>query len=153
MTTHALIPAEVHDRIGVATVRSYQVTAHDICRFAQAIGDGERRVDADGLLVAPALFCQVYMFEGVPLEQLPADGSPKELDLPIPATRTVGGASEFEVLGSVREHDVITVCSKLANVVAKDGKSGPLFLLVVETEFHNQHGALVARETATYVKR
>lgn len=153
MTTQALLPAEVHERIGVENVRRYEVTERDIRRFAQAIGDGEPAVDVDGFLVAPALFCQVYMFEDVPPEQLPADGSPKELDLPIPAKRTVGGASEFEVLGPVREHDVITVSSKLKDVVAKEGKSGPLYLVVVETLFHNQLGALVARESATYVKR
>ncbi|MDX2086936.1 MAG: MaoC family dehydratase N-terminal domain-containing protein [Kofleriaceae bacterium] len=148
-----VIPSEVRERIGVEKARSYQVTARDIRRFAQAIGDDEPVVGDDGRLVAPALFCQVFMFEDVPAEELPPDGSPKELELPIPATRTVGGASEFEVLGRVREHDVITVHSTLKDVVAKEGKRGTLFLVVVETVFHNQHGEPVARETATYVKR
>jgi hydroxyacyl-ACP dehydratase HTD2-like protein with hotdog domain len=147
------LPQEVLDRIGVERARSYEVTARDVRRFAQAIGDVEPAVASDGALIAPALFCQVFMFEDVPAEDLPADGSPKELDIPVPAKRTVGGGSEFEVLGPVRSGDVITVHSKLKDVVTKQGKSGTLYLVVVETSFHNQLGEPVAREIATYVKR
>ena len=153
MTTHDTLPKEVLDRIGVEKTRRYEVTARDVRRFAQAIGAPEPEVSSDGALVAPALFCQVFMFEDVPAEELPADGSPKELDVPVPAKRTVGGGSEFEVLGPVRSGDVITVHSRLKDVIAKDVKSGTLCLVVVETRFHNQLGEPVAREIATYVKR
>lgn len=147
------LPEEVLDRIGVEKIRRYQVTARDVRRFAQAIGDREPEVSSDGTLVAPALFCQVFMFEDVPAEELPADGSPKELDVPVPAKRTVGGGSEFEVFAPVRSGDVITVYSKLKDVIVKEGKSGTLYLVVVETRFDNQLGEPVAREIATYVKR
>ncbi len=134
-------------------MRHYEVTPRDIKRFAQAIGESDLVVLSDGRLVAPPLFCQVFMFEDVPLHELPADGSPKELDVPIPAQRAVGGGSEFEIFGQVRSGDVITVTSKLKDVTTKQGKSGTLYLVVVETVFNNQNGAPVARETATYVKR
>jgi hydroxyacyl-ACP dehydratase HTD2-like protein with hotdog domain len=147
------LPAEVLAQIGVEKARRYEVTARDVRRFAQAIGDPEPAMTSDGALVAPALFCQVFMFEDVPASELPPDGSPKELDVPVPAKRTVGGGSDFELLGSVRSRDVITVRSKLKDVITKEGKSGTLYLVVVETMFHNQLDELVARETATYVKR
>ena len=153
MNLQDTLPKEVRDRIGIEKARRYEVTARDVRRFAQAIGDDEPAVTSDGELVAPALFCQVFMFEDVPAEELPPDGSPKELDVPVPAKRTVGGGSEFEVLGAVRSGDVITVHSKLKDVITKDGKSGTLYLVVVETRFHNQLGEPVAREIATYVKR
>lgn len=139
--------------IGVEKFRSYGVTERDIRRFAQAIGQNEPVRDAQGALVAPPLFCQVFMFEDVPADELPPDGSPKELDVPIPAKRTVGGSSDFEILGDVRAGDNITVRSLLKSVTAKEGKSGALYLVTVETSFTNQRGELVARETATYVKR
>jgi hydroxyacyl-ACP dehydratase HTD2-like protein with hotdog domain len=153
MNPQDTLPKEVRDRIGVEKSRRYEVTARDVRRFAQAIGADEPEVASDGALVAPALFCQVYMFEDVPAAELPPDGSPKELDLPVPAKRTVGGGSDFEVFASVRSCDVITVRSKLKDVITKEGKSGTLYLVVVETTFHNQLGEPVARETATYVKR
>lgn len=153
MTSQAPLPTEVLAQIGLEKARSYEVTPRDIRRFAQAIGDYEPAVASDGALIAPALFCQVFMFEDVPVEELPADGSPKELDVPVPAKRTVGGGSEFEVLGPVRSGDVITVHSKLKDVITKEGKTGTLYLVMVETRFHNQLGEPVARELATYVKR
>jgi hydroxyacyl-ACP dehydratase HTD2-like protein with hotdog domain len=141
------------DRIGVEHTRCYEVTPRDVRRFAQAIGADEPQPANDGALVAPALFCQMFMFEDVPVEQLPPDGSPRELDIPIPAKRTVGGSSEFEIFGLVRSGDTITVRSALCDVTTKDGKSGPLYLVTIETSFFNQHRELVARERATYVKR
>ena len=153
MSMDSELSREVRDLIGVEKVRQYEVTPPNMRRFAQAIGMAESASGAESCRVAPPLFCQVFMFEDVPLEELPEDGSPKELDVPIPAHRAVGGESDFEIFASVKAGDVITVCSKLKNVRAKQGRSGPLYLVVVETSFQNQDGVVVARETATYVKR
>lgn len=147
------IPRDVSDLIGVEKLRLYEVTAPNVRRFAQAIGLNEVESRIDGCLVAPPLFCQIYMFEDLPVDELPLDGSPKELDIPIPATRAVGGESDFEIFEEVKAGDVITVSSILRNVRAKEGRTGPLYLVVVETTFQNQHNRVVARETATYVKR
>lgn len=151
MTTE--ISLEVRNMIGAEKVRTYEVTARDIRRFAQAIGASEVATEPDGTLVAPPLICQVFMFEDVPVEDLPPDGSPTEIDVPVPATRVVGGESEFEILGLVRDGDRITFRSRLKSVRAQRGKSGWLYFVVVETSFNNQHGNTVAREIATYVKR
>ncbi|MBL7716949.1 MAG: MaoC family dehydratase N-terminal domain-containing protein [Bdellovibrionales bacterium] len=133
--------------------RSYLVTERDIRRFSQAIGAPEPRKAADGRLIAEPLFCQVFMFEDVPVSELASDGSPKEINVDIPAKRTVGGGSDFEIFGPVFSGDTLTVHSKLKGVTEKSGKSGTLFLVQVETEFTNQQGQQIARETATYVKR
>lgn len=147
------LPQEVRNRIGIEKTLSYLVTPRDIKRFSHAIGAGDPKVLADGALLAPPLFCQTFMFEDVPVEELPADGSPTELDVPIPAQRAVGGGSDFEIFHLVKSGDNITVKSKLKDVLTKEGKSGTLYLVVVETSFSNQKNELVARETATYVKR
>jgi len=89
----------------------------------------------------------------VPLDQLPNDGSPIEIDIPIPAQRTVGGASSYEIFQRVKVGDQITVKSTLRDVFTKEGKSGRLYFIVVETEFSNQRKESVAKETATYIKR
>lgn len=144
---------EVLDLIGIEKVLSYEVTPRDIRRFSQVIGSGNPQILEDGRLVAPPLFCQTFMFEDVPVAQLPFDGSPIELHVPIPAQRTVGGQSNFEIYRQVMSGDKITVRSKLRDVTIKKGKSGLLYLIVVETSFHNQDGEHVSKETATYVKR
>jgi len=147
--------------IGAKKVRQYEVTKRDIKRFAQAIGETNPiHYDEDyakktrhGTIIAPPLFCQMFTFDDVPTDRLPADGSPIEIDVPVPAKRTVGGASSYEILRPVKAGDRITVKSTLREVFIKEGRSGKLYFVVIETEFSNQEKELVARETATYVKR
>lgn len=156
-----LIPPEVTALIGRSKQFTYQVTARDIRRFAQAIGEtnpihhdeGFARTQPDGVLVAPPLFCQSLAYEDAPLDKLPADGAPIELDLPLPAKRTVGGGSQFTLNRPVLAGDSITVTSTLKNVSTKQGKSGVLYLVEVETTFVNQKHETVATEIATFIKR
>lgn len=146
------LPRGVQERIGVPKVRECEVTDREIIRFAQAVGE-ELEQSSDGRWIAPVLFCQALMFEEVPVHQLPPDGSPKELDVPIPAQRAVGGGSEFEIFNRIYSGDRIQVTSLLKDVVIKEGKTGPLYLIQVETEFINQERCLVARENAVYIKK
>ena len=155
------IPAETLEIIGLEKVKTYEVTRKDIKRFAQAIDDPNpqfridesAQVKSQQSLVAPPLFCQTFAFEDVELEDLAPDGSPVELNIPLPAEKTVGGGSVFEVFGQIRSGDLITVKSKVADVYKKQGKSGTLFFVVVETYFYNQNDKLVSKETATFIKR
>jgi hydroxyacyl-ACP dehydratase HTD2-like protein with hotdog domain len=147
--------------LGVPKIRHYEVSRRDIRHFAQAIGEEDpvhfdeeyAKTAGYGTIVAPPLFCQVFTFEDVPPQQLPADGSPIEIDVPVPARRTVGGASSYEIFQRVRAGDRITATSTLRDVSTKEGRGGRLYFIVVETEFSNQNNEPVARETATYIKR
>ena len=155
------LPEDVLAMIGVEKIRLYDVTKRDIRRFSQAIGETNPiHFDEDyakssryGTIVAPPLFCQMFTFEDVPADRLPGDGSPVEMDVPLPAQRTVGGASSYEIFQPVKAGDRITVKSSLRDVFAKEGRSGRLYFVVVETEFSNQENEPVAKETATYIKR
>jgi acyl dehydratase len=147
--------------VGVEKTRRVHVTANDIKRFAQAIGatdpvhhdEEHARTTRHGRIVAPPLFCQSLTYEDAPPEQLGADGSPVEINLDIPATRAVGGSSAYRINRLVGAGETITVVSRLAGVDTKQGRSGTLYLVVVETDFRDEGGELVAAETATYIKR
>lgn len=155
------IPQAVRDLIGVKKTRQVQVTLRDIKRFAQAIGETNpihydeehARKSRYGGVVAPALFCQALTYDDVPPDQLGADGAPVELNVAIPAQRAVGGSSEYKIHRLVRAGETITVVSQLKDVYTKQGKSGLLYMVVVQTDFLDQQGAPVASETATYIKR
>lgn len=156
-----MVSKDVLAMIGVEKVRQYDVTKRDIKRFSQAIGETNPiHFDEDyarntkyGTIVAPPLFCQMFTFEDVPTDHLPGDGSPIEIDVPIPAQRTVGGASSYEIFQPVKAGDQITAKSTLKDVFIKEGRSGRLYFVVVETEFFNQRKEPVAKERATYIKR
>lgn len=155
------IPEVAQRAIGVAKTRRFEVTARDIKRFAQAIGeinpihtDEEyARESKYGGIVAPPLFCQAMTYEDAPPDQLLPDGSPLELSVPVPATRTVGGGSEYTIQRLVRSGEVIQVTSTLKDVYTKQGRSGLLYMIVVETVFTDKDDLPVATELATYIKR
>ena len=140
------VSEDVLAMIGVEKVRHYVVTKRDITRFAQAIGErypiyfdeNSTKSTMHGVILAPPVFCQIFTFEDVPPDQLPKDGSPIEIDVPIPAQRTVGGASSYEIFQRVKVGDQITVKSMLTDVFTKQGKSGKLYFVIVETKFSNQ---------------
>jgi acyl dehydratase len=155
------IPESVRALVGVEKTRRVQVTANDIKRFAQAIGatdpvhhdEDYARTTRHGGIVAPPLFCQTLTYDDVPPEQLGADGSPVEINLDIPAQRAVGGSSEYRIERLVGAGETITIVSRLADVYVKQGRSGPLYMVVVDTDFRDERGEPVASETATYIKR
>jgi len=155
------VTEDVLAMIGVEKVRQYDVTKRDIKRFAQAIGEANPvHFDEDyakntkyGAIIAPPLFCHMFTFEDVPQNRLPSDGSPIEIDVPVPAQRTVGGESSYEIFQRIKVGDKITAKSTLKNVFIKEGRNGRLYFIVVDTEFSNQRNELVAKETATYIKR
>lgn len=143
------------------TTRRVEVTARDIRRFAQAIGDDDplyhdeayARGTVHGGLVAPPLFCQSLTYADAPPAALPPDGSPLETAHPVPAERLVGGSSDYRIERLVRPGDVITVTTHPSRVTTKAGRSGTLYLIEVETEFTDAQGRRVASERATYIKR
>jgi len=158
VTPQAEAPASGVERAdaaaGAPKRRKCRVTARDIRRFAQAIGESCPLLDDDDeSLLAPPLFCQTLAYEELPLELLPPDGSPKELDVPVPAKRVVGGSSEFTLYRRVRAGELLAVVTTLKAVRVKHGKSGPLYLLDVETQCTDPEGNPVSTEVATYVKR
>jgi len=145
------LPEAVRARIGVRRIRQHTVTEEEIRRFAQAIGD--TLVTNQWPLEASLLFCQALAYEAVPLDQLPPDGLPRELDVPIEAARTVGGSSDYQINRRVQAGETVTIDSGLKNVYAKPGKTGLLYFVEVETRFTAHDGELIACELATFIKR
>ena len=125
----------------------FEVTARDIRRFRQAIGEPGDDV------VAPPLFCQIMAYRDADPGELEPDGAPVELRAALDEARTVGGASDFTVHRAVRAGERIEVRVTLLGATRKQGRQGPLDLVEVETVYADAAGAPVARELATYVQR
>lgn len=155
------LSTQIVNLLGRQRTWRFEVTARDIKRFSQAIGESNpihydeeyARNSKHGGIVAPPLFCQAMTYHDAPPEDLLPDGSPLELSVPVPATRTVGGGSEYTIYRLVRPGDVIEVTSTLKDVRTKEGRSGLLYLIVVETTFADHDRQPVATEVATYIKR
>lgn len=155
------ISKEVKAMIGKEKTSFYYVTDRDIRRFAQAIDDKNplyhdqesAKETRYGGVIAPPLFCQMFAYDDVDVEDLKRDGSPKEIDVPLPTERVLGGGSSFEIGEPVRIGDTIEAKRMIKEVFQKKGRSGDLYFVVIENTWTNQDNKLVARELATYINR
>jgi len=159
------IPAEARAMIGRESApQMCEVTKAAIRRFAQAIGDDSplyydqeyaATTQWGGIVAPPTFFFTLGYYEDTPGTKYREDGRPigTEIEVPLPVSRTVGGASSVEFGEPVRPGDVITVQKKVADVYSKQGKSGLLYFTVVATTYTNQKGEMVARETASFIER
>ncbi len=155
------IPAKAKAMIGKESVLYYQVTDRDIRRFAQAIDDPNplysdpnyaKNTHHNGI-VAPPLLCQMFAYTDVLESELKQDGSPIEIDVPLPTTKVLGGGSSFEVGEPIRIGDEIKVVKKISDIFKKKGRSGELYFVIVDNMWTNQNGQMVAHEIATYIHR
>jgi len=161
----ASISAEARAVIGKqASPQACEVTKTAIRRFAQAIGDPNpvytdeeyaRTTQWGGIIAPPTFIFTLGYYDDSPGVRLREDGRPigGEIDVPLPVSRTVGGASSVEFGEPIRPGDVITVRKRIADVYSKEGRSGLLYFTVVETTCINQRGELVAREKASFIER
>ncbi|MDH5651334.1 MAG: MaoC family dehydratase N-terminal domain-containing protein [Gammaproteobacteria bacterium] len=155
------IPAAARAMIGQEAVEYFLVTDRDIRRFAQAIGDPNPIYSDETVannspykgIIAPPLICQMFAYTDCPAGELKQDGSPKEIDVPLPTDKVLGGSSAFELGEPIRIGDEIKVTKKIIDIHRKSGRSGELYFVVVENRWENQHGQLVAREVASYINR
>ncbi|MES3000752.1 MAG: MaoC family dehydratase N-terminal domain-containing protein [Pseudomonadota bacterium] len=145
-------------------------------RFAQAIMDPDplyfdelyARTTRYGRLVAPPLY-PVHAFRtpaGAPdplksVQDDPhADGTHGNDGMlfglePIesPFKRLLNGGNEIEFLCCLAVHEVCTAQARYASVVLKEGKSGKMLLVDIETEFRNQAAELLLINRQTLIWR
>jgi N-terminal half of MaoC dehydratase len=118
--------------------RTSVVEAGLVRRFCEAIGDDDPR-----------------WLEEVPPTFVVALGT----DIPeIPEALEYGkgwlnGGDRFEYLEPIRIGDEITARTVLVDAYEKEGSSGNLLFLVLETDYENQHGRTAVRVRGTRIRR
>jgi acyl dehydratase len=160
--------------VGEPVTAPYPITADNIRRFTQAVmdpnpvfWDEELATSRYQAMVAPPLYV-THVFvrpPGTPdpLDELAGDpdwdGAPREglarglppLDLPF--KRLVNGGTEAEFFQLPKVGDVVTCRSRYADITQREGKSGPMVLVKVATDYTNQGGELLAVVTKTAILR
>jgi hypothetical protein len=71
----------------------------------------------------------------------------------LPLNRILNGGTEAEFLALARVGDVISWQARYADISEREGRSGPMVLVKVETSYTNQDGQLLARVTMTLIRR
>lgn len=155
MTAETLITEEVRSYIG----RRFDPVVHEvepsgIRAFARAVGytdpihydeEAARRQGHRGL-VAP------FGYLGAPVFN-PAARSANRLRLPdLPVKRRLNGGTVLTYFGEVCAGDVLRATSTIREIYERPGRTGPMVFIVIETDFENQRGELVARQETTLIR-
>lgn len=128
--------------------------------FARAIGD-DNPIYTDGdaaraagyrdVVAPPTFVCETNQY----LDRLPDDDGyvGHTWDLPIPiSTRTVRGGHDYELLRPVHPDHVLTVIWRIEDMVERTSSTGAALLIVTSlAEYHDQDGALLARNRETLI--
>jgi hypothetical protein len=140
VATTASVVERLRARIG-AEGPEHQATveAGHLEQFAKAIGDPNPRWARE----APPTFL-VAMTPGSSTHLAEAEEYGKGW---------LNGGNSFEYFAPVKVGDRITVTGHVADVYEKEGSSGNLLFIILETDYVNQDGQRVARLKQTAIRR
>ena len=110
-------------------------------------------------IIAPFQFYSIPFTQMAPPALLKEDGIPAEGGLfsvelpPIPLPRTMAGGLNIRYERPVRDGDVLTRRTRIAAIVEREGKSGPLVFTTMETNYRDQSGGDVVVVQQTIISR
>ena len=140
VTTTASVVERLRARIGTKGPEVHAtVEAGHLKRFADAIGDPNPRWAKE----APPTFL-VALAPGSSTHLAEAEEYGKGW---------LNGGNRFEYFAPVKVGDRITTTGQVADVYEKEGSSGNLLFIIIETEYANQDGKPVARLRQTAIRR
>jgi acyl dehydratase len=67
--------------------------------------------------------------------------------------RVVDGGIEYEFFQPVRAGDVLSAKSMIKDIIEREGKTGKMAFMIIETAYHNQNNELAAMARATAIYR
>jgi acyl dehydratase len=158
-----MLPDEVKQLIGKsAGVRVFEVERGAIRRFADAVDDPNPLYRDDeyarnsryGSIIAPPGFF------GWPSRQprgapLTAESS-AELGVALAKAgylRVLDGGMEYEFSAPIRAGDTLAASTIIKDIREREGRTGSMVFLIMETTYTNQNGDIVAKARSTSIHR
>ena len=160
-----MLPEEIKKLVGTSgKVQFYEVEKGAIRRFADAVDDANplyydekyARNSKYGSVIAPPGFF------GWPLKQI--RNSPLAIDIPpelesafaqagYPLSLVLDGGIEYEFFLPVRAGDVLSAITTIRSLRERSAEAGTIIVAFLDTIYHNQAGALVAKQQAMFIRR
>ncbi len=161
-----MLPEEVTELIGKSgEVAVFNVEKEPIKRFADAVGDSNplywdeefARTSRYNSIIAPPGFVSAPWYTRLKRGDRSADlRNETRVALEKAGFTSPGGIDagiEYEFFGPVRLGDTIATCSRIKDIVEREGKTGKMAFVIIETTYTNQNGDLVAKARATSIQR
>jgi acyl dehydratase len=160
-----VLPEEIKKLIGNSgQIQFYEVEKGAIRRFADAVDDANPLYyDEDyaknskyGSIIAPPGFF------GWPLKQ--TRNSPLAINIPLelesafaqagyPLSLVLDGGMEYEFFLPVHAGDVLSATTTVRSLRERSSENGTIIVAFLDTTYHNQHGALAAKQQAMFIRR
>jgi 3-methylfumaryl-CoA hydratase len=128
--------------IGSAAWPEQQVEVHeaDILRYVEATNSAPPDRDTDGVLLAPPMFLPPFAVGGT----IGEDGRrarPGETVVVVPGLdRRLMAGCEIAFSAPIRAGETIVASATFAEIYVKEGRSGPMVLVVTEIRYRNRDG-------------
>ena len=117
----------------------YEIEKGMVRKFAEAIDD-------------PNPLWQEIAPPTIPAALLPKSLYQKMFAVRCPLSRNLNGATELEYYQTIKIGDVISVTGRLTSLRKREGKAGRILFMVVEIDYTNQRGELVAKGRSTVIR-
>jgi acyl dehydratase len=152
MSEESVVPEEVRQLLGVEFEPVvYQVEKGMIRQIAEAIEDPNplwqdeeyARKTKNGGTIAPPTFLAALRHEGIIRKFVEVDS---------PLRRLLNGGNEIEYFQPIKPGDVIAVTGRLAALREREGRTGKMLFMVIEMDYRNQQGEIVARSKNTIIR-
>jgi 3-methylfumaryl-CoA hydratase len=148
-----LISAEAKTWIGRSgEPQRVEINRSDIIKYSMATEQRQEKfLKGDE---APPMFMFGALRPIVPLADLGPDGLSHESFLPdLPLKRVMAGGTEMTFHRSVHPGDVLIATRSLADLIEKQGSTGPLIFVVYTLRVETETGDLVMEEKQTRIFR
>ena len=142
---------EAPEELGRAAIRYYALALSDDNPLYrdEAHARGTR---FGGVIAPPTLVVETNQYADLPLR--PEDGYNghvwEGLPLPVPCTLVRGG-NQYELLRPVRPDDRLSVRWRIEEITERQGRAGPMLVLVARAEYRNQQRELLATNLDTTI--
>ena len=160
-----MLPEEIKKLIGTSgQIQFYEVEKGGIRLFADAVDDANplyhdeeyARNSKYGAIIAPPGFF------GWPLKRV--RNSPLAIDIPpelesafekadYPLSLVLDGGMEYEFFLPVHAGDVLSATTTVRSLRERSSETGTIIVAFLDTTYHNQAGALVAKQQAMFIRR
>lgn len=130
----------------VLSTGSATVTAEHVAAFAAALGDDNPEYRGAGA-VAPPTYPIAFMAQAM------AGGMETFLELGLDFMTLVHGEQEFEYARPIRVGETLTLTGRIGDIYEKQGSSGTLDFVVIETEACDAAGSPVFTSRNVLISR
>ena len=150
-----LVTSQMREWIGQEAWPAQTVVVHeaDILRYQEAVGDDIVRRDVRGRLLAPPMYLPPFAVGGDIGEDGRRARPGERVVAPDGLHRRLMGGCDIHFTEAIAAGETITATTIFADIFAKQGRNGPMIMVLTDTTYTDEHGNHKRTERWTIIHR